>query len=542
MRARVPCAQRPLNLSARTVASELGDFFRCGLFHRQIMSVRALVPKLPAVVAFVAGCGILIANYLRRRQARGAVAGARWWSAPGWHVVQWIGMGVATDSSAGAASHHTSLPQSLEFLSPTMLPTSGDVTGSGVEVSAEATRRWQAEERELLDEQFSRNLAYLGEGGQARLTDALVVIVGLGGVGSHAAQLLARTGVGHLRLVDPGRVSESSSLSTSAIATLSDVGTPKVDVVREWARAVVPFCRIDTIKERVDGKNAARLLGLLDDPQDGNPCRRAAMVLACLPPGETKTPTPTSSSPEVGCLAAVVSACVDAGVPCLPVLYADAMVHGLREVAHQRYSSLHDVCGSVQARQLVARLRHDWATAHHNLAPNSPVGGSHGALRAPAMVAPMVSVIHSGEHSSPSTSRIGAPPPPPLLDERPIAPSVRLSAMPALLAGMGDAAASVCLCEIAGVPLVPTPGLFSRANRDDAHRAIVRRERDVFDCTEPPDVWPEDVEYLAMEVWGARCVLSGKCHGGGGPTLTFTRWAAGTMSLVAVDPDSTRTP
>ena len=58
----------------------------------------------------------------------------------------------------------------------------------------------QAEERELLDE-YSRNLAYLGEGGQARLTDALVVIVGLVSVLTRLSCLAHRRR--HPRLVDP---------------------------------------------------------------------------------------------------------------------------------------------------------------------------------------------------------------------------------------------------------------------------------------------------------------------------------------------------
>ena len=156
----------------------------------------------------------------------------------------------------------------------------------------------------------------------------------------------------------------------------------------EWAR-VVPFCRIDTIKERVDGKNAARLLGS-DYPQDGNPCRRAAMVLACLPPGETKTPTPTSSSPEVGGLAAVVSACVDAGRAVFAWVLG-AGCHGPRLARGRAPAVLVSTrraapCRPATCRSPSARL----GDAHHNPAPNSPVGGRT-AHTAPAMVAPMVS-------------------------------------------------------------------------------------------------------------------------------------------------------
>ena len=54
----------------------------------------------------------------------------------------------------------------------------------------------------VVREQLTRNIQFLGVAGQAALADALVVVVGLGGVGSHAAHLLLRAGVGRLRLVD----------------------------------------------------------------------------------------------------------------------------------------------------------------------------------------------------------------------------------------------------------------------------------------------------------------------------------------------------
>ena len=73
----------------------------------------------------------------------------------------------------------------------------------------------------------------------------------------------------------------------------------------------------------------------------------------------------------------------------------------------------------------------------------------------------------------------------------------------AVLAGMGDAAASACIMQLAGSPPTPTSGIFSRANREDAYKALVRRERETFgsnpfDGGGGFDVWPEDCEYLVM--------------------------------------------
>ena len=120
----------------------------------------------------------------------------------------------------GGGSPAVPLPAELSFLD------AGDAIGS-----QQAQQAWRDEEEELLAEQWSRNVAFLGAEGQARLRAATVAVVGVGGVGSHAAQLLARTGVGRLSLVDPGRVT-AATLASSAVAAASDVGALKAEV---WA-------------------------------------------------------------------------------------------------------------------------------------------------------------------------------------------------------------------------------------------------------------------------------------------------------------------
>lgn len=58
-------------------------------------------------------------------------------------------------------------------------------------------QRLQMEADELLTEQLSRNIAYLGELGQSRFANSYVVVVGVGAVGSHAAHLLGRDFTAH---------------------------------------------------------------------------------------------------------------------------------------------------------------------------------------------------------------------------------------------------------------------------------------------------------------------------------------------------------
>jgi tRNA A37 threonylcarbamoyladenosine dehydratase len=96
----------------------------------------------------------------------------------------------------------------------------------------------------LILEQLARNRVFLGEEGLKKVRNSFVIIVGCGGVGSWAATMLLRSGVGKIRLVDFDQVT-LSSLNRHAVATLSDVGTPKVQALRKRMEQVAPWVEID---------------------------------------------------------------------------------------------------------------------------------------------------------------------------------------------------------------------------------------------------------------------------------------------------------
>ena len=87
-----------------------------------------------------------------------------------------------------------------------------------------------------------------------------MIIVGLGGVGSHATTALARSGVAKIRLIDFDQVT-LSSLNRHAVATLADVGTPKVDCMRKRLEQITPWIKFDCRNELFRVEAAARLLG-----------------------------------------------------------------------------------------------------------------------------------------------------------------------------------------------------------------------------------------------------------------------------------------
>ena len=90
-----------------------------------------------------------------------------------------------------------------------------------------------------MDERFARNEMFWGAEGRSRLTDAHVILFGLGGVGSYTAECLARSGIGELTLVDSDTVSVTN-INRQLEALTSTVGLPKAQAVAERIRDINP--------------------------------------------------------------------------------------------------------------------------------------------------------------------------------------------------------------------------------------------------------------------------------------------------------------
>lgn len=80
--------------------------------------------------------------------------------------------------------------------------------------------------------QFSRTELLIGEDGRKLLSDATVMVLGVGGVGSHCIEALARSGIGTLILVDNDKVS-LTNVNRQSIAYLSTVGEYKTRLMKE---------------------------------------------------------------------------------------------------------------------------------------------------------------------------------------------------------------------------------------------------------------------------------------------------------------------
>lgn len=116
-----------------------------------------------------------------------------------------------------------------------------------------------SEEEFLIREQLSRNYSFLGEESQNSVRSAFVIVVGLGGVGSHAAHMLLRSGVQRLRLIDFDQVT-LSSLNRHAVAVREDVGTPKVETMKKHLLKILPHADIEVCTRMFNLEAASSLI------------------------------------------------------------------------------------------------------------------------------------------------------------------------------------------------------------------------------------------------------------------------------------------
>ena len=95
---------------------------------------------------------------------------------------------------------------------------------------------------------FHRTELLVGREGYARLAQASVCVIGLGGVGSYAAEVMARAGVGHLTLVDFDDVC-ITNLNRQLHATRKTVGQKKAALMGERVHSINPKCDVRAIEE-----------------------------------------------------------------------------------------------------------------------------------------------------------------------------------------------------------------------------------------------------------------------------------------------------
>ncbi len=131
-------------------------------------------------------------------------------------------------------------------------------------VAAATVAALQAVDDADLERRFGGLRRLYGDAAYLRIRAARVAVVGVGGVGSWAAEALARSGVASLTLIDLDHVAESN-INRQVQALGSTLGMAKVEALRRRIADIHPGCTIHAVEEFVDETNWP---GLLQGPVD----------------------------------------------------------------------------------------------------------------------------------------------------------------------------------------------------------------------------------------------------------------------------------
>ncbi|KAB1211340.1 hypothetical protein CJ030_MR6G021470 [Morella rubra] len=318
---------------------------------------------------------------------------------------------------------------------------------------------------EIVSEQLTRNIQFFGLESQQKVTASYVVVIGLGGIGSHAASMLLRSGVGRLLLVDFDQelfepiqqistaVVSLSSLNRHAVATRADVGIPKAQCLKDHFLSIFPECQIDSRVLLYDASSEEEILS-------GNP----DFVLDCIDNIDTKvTFLPTR------------------GLKVLSATGAGARADPTRI----RVADLKESTNDPLSRAVRHRLRRDYG-----IDGGIPVVFS---LEKPkAKLLPFKGP--SGEEENPSDYQI--------------VPGFRVRIIPvlgAIPALFGQVMASYVVTQLAGLEVQTEPVVnLDMDHYRVLHYRLIEHEESLYGTAMEVQVDVEEVMYVVKELWHGR--------------------------------------
>lgn len=141
---------------------------------------------------------------------------------------------------------------------------------------------------ETKEEFRSRTRLLCGDAGMEALADTRVLVFGTGGVGSWCVEALARSGIGHICLVDSDVVA-ASNLNRQLPALISTIGMPKVEVMKRRIADINPEAEVEAIQGRYTPDNGADfgiesydfVIDAIDSLED-----KADLILRCTDPAK----------------------------------------------------------------------------------------------------------------------------------------------------------------------------------------------------------------------------------------------------------------
>ena len=122
-----------------------------------------------------------------------------------------------------------------------------------------------------LIERFSRQIILkdIGIIGQKKILTSKVLIVGAGGLGCQAAEFLSRAGIGKIGIVDDDKIN-LSNIHRQSLYQTSDVGKPKVKIVKNKIKLINPNTKVNIYKLRLNNNNFKEIIKDYDYIIDGS--------------------------------------------------------------------------------------------------------------------------------------------------------------------------------------------------------------------------------------------------------------------------------
>uniref|UniRef100_I1Q186 THIF-type NAD/FAD binding fold domain-containing protein n=1 Tax=Oryza glaberrima TaxID=4538 RepID=I1Q186_ORYGL len=327
--------------------------------------------------------------------------------------------------------------------------------GAGSSVGTRVVATSDLLDDEVVSEQLTRNIQFFGMESQKKVTGSFVVVIGLGGVGSHAASMLLRSGVGRLLLVDFDQKVSLSSLNRHAVATRDDVGTPKALCLKKHFSMIYPECQIEAKVQLYDPSCEDEILSGQPD-----------FVLDCIDNIDTKV--------------ALLAACVRRGLRVLSAMGAGARADPTRI----RVADLRESSNDPLSRAVRYRLKKD-----HGIEGGIPVVFS---LEKPK--AKLLPFQASKEEETPSDYQI--------------VPGFRVRIIPVLgtiPAIFGQVMASYVITQLAKLDFQTEPIVnLDLDHYRILHHRLLEHEELIYGSAEQVLVDAEEVMYIVKELWHGR--------------------------------------
>jgi molybdopterin-synthase adenylyltransferase len=106
---------------------------------------------------------------------------------------------------------------------------------------------------------IDRQTGILDKNQQLKLKESQITVIGCGGIGGATLEMLARMGVGKLRIVDKD-VFETTNINRQLMSNMKSIGKPKTEVTQEELLSINPHIEIEAFNEELNEENVFKIL------------------------------------------------------------------------------------------------------------------------------------------------------------------------------------------------------------------------------------------------------------------------------------------